>query len=33
MSLNNLSAGTYTLTMLVGRGNNYGAGNTSFLQP
>ena len=29
MSLNNLSAGTYTLTMLVGRGNNYGAGNTS----
>ncbi len=28
MSLNNLSAGTYTLTMLVGRGNNYGAGNT-----
>ena len=24
MSLNNLSAGTYTLTMLVGRGNNYG---------
>lgn len=29
MSLNNLSAGTYTLTMLVGRGNNYGTGNTS----
>ncbi|MEE0765038.1 PEP-CTERM sorting domain-containing protein [Akkermansia sp.] len=29
MSLNNLSAGTYTLTMLVGRGNGYGAGNTS----
>ena len=29
MSLNNLSAGTYTLTMLVGRGNDYGTGNTS----
>lgn len=29
MSLNNLSAGTYTLTILVGRGNNYGTGNTS----
>lgn len=29
MSLNNLSAGTYTLTMLVGRGNNYGTSNTS----
>lgn len=29
MSLNNLSAGTYTLTMLVGRGNNYGSGYTS----
>lgn len=29
MSLNNLSAGTYTLTMLVGRGNSYGEGYTS----
>lgn len=29
MSLNNLSSGTYTLTMLVGRGNNYGTGFTS----
>lgn len=29
MSMNNLSAGTYTLTMLVGRGNSYGTGNTS----
>lgn len=29
MSLNNLSADTYTLTMLVGRGNPYGAGYTS----
>lgn len=29
MSLNNLSAGTYTLTMLVGRGNGYGADSTS----
>ncbi len=29
MSLNNLSAGTYTLTMLVGRRNDYGTGNTS----
>lgn len=29
MSLNNLSAGTYTLTMLAGRGNNYGTGYAS----